>query len=94
MPFSYRPDILAQLLDHGVRPTPATRPLVVFAYLNALYRYELRGLRDRVRRRALPQRALAEKVVDLRRRYPLVSVHPSEWTEPGTPGESPDLPLC
>ena len=94
MEFSYRPEILDQLLLHGVRPQPATRPAVVFAYLNELYRYELRCLRDRLRRGEFAQPEYFGKVVALRRKYPLVSVHPSAWTLPGTPAESPDVALC
>jgi hypothetical protein len=94
MAFQYRPDVLDQLAAHGVRPAPATRPAAVFRYLNDLYRYELRVLRARLRERAFPKSEYAGRVVALRRKYPLVSVHPSEWTVPGTPAESADVPLC
>jgi hypothetical protein len=94
MIFHYRPDILVQLAAHGLRPGPSTRPGFVFQCLNDLYRYELRALRDRVRRREFPQREYFGRVVALRRRYPLVSAHPSTWTLPGTPAEPEDLPLC
>jgi len=94
MAFAYRADVLAQLLLHGVRPTVRTRPATVFAYVNALYRYELRRLREHLRVRRFPQSEYYGRVVALRRKYPLVSRHPSTWTAAGTPGESPDLPLC
>lgn len=94
MVFHYRPDILGQLLRHGIRPGPETRPAVIFGYLNDLYRYELRALRDQLRQRRFPQSEYFGRVVALRRKYVLVSVHPSTWTVPGTPSESPDLPLC
>ncbi len=94
MAFQYRHDVLDQLAAHGIRPTPATRPVTVFRYLNDLYRYELRVLRARLRRREFPKPEYAGRVVALRQKYPLVSVHPSEWTVPGTPAESADVPLC
>ena len=94
MAFQYRSEVLDQLLTHGVRPLPTTRPAVAFDYLNDLYRYELRKLRDQLRRRAFPQPEYVGRVVALRRRYLLVALHPSLWTVPGTLAESPDVPLC
>ena len=94
MTFQYRPEILAQLLDHGVRPLATTRPAFVSVFLSGLYRYELRTLRKRLRRREFPQQAYAGRVVELRRRYPLVSLPVHLWTEPGTPGEPEDTALC
>jgi hypothetical protein len=94
MSYQYRPEVLDQLARHGIRPTPATRPAFVLRYLNDLYRFELRRLRGRLRRREFPQPEYVARVVDLRRRYPFVSIHPSQWTLPGTPAESGDVPLC
>jgi hypothetical protein len=94
MTFQYRPEILDQLANHGVRPGASTRPALVFEYLNNLYRYELRGLRARLRGRGFPAQEYRERVVYLRRKYPLVSVHPKYWTVPGTPAESDDVALC
>lgn len=94
MVFHYRPEILDQLLHHGIRPAPETRPAIVFDYLNDLYRYELRRLRNQLRDRAFPQSEYFGRVVALRRQYPLVSLHPSAWTVPGTPSEPSHLPLC
>ena len=94
MTFQYQPEILAQLLEHGVRPLPTTRPALVAEYLNDLYRWEIRRLKARLLRKEFPQSAYAGMVVDLRRKYPLVSVPVQVWTEPGTPAESADVPLC
>ncbi len=49
--YRYKEDILEQLAAHGVRPTPETPPELVHEFVNDLYRYELRRLRDRLRRR-------------------------------------------
>ena len=45
--FRYRPDVLAHLERHGVRPTPQTPPQLVRDYVRDLYKYEIRALRER-----------------------------------------------
>jgi len=94
MAFQYRPEVLAQLLAHGVRPLPGTRPALVFRYLGDLYRYELRRLKRLREEGAIPLPAYGGRVVDLRRHYPLGSVPVRQWTIPGTPPDPEDLPLC
>ncbi len=80
--YLYRPDIIAQLLVHGVRPRQTTPPAIVREFIADLYRHELRRLSARVRRRELPHQELAANVIELRRRYPLVSIPIQEWTLP------------
>jgi len=92
--FQYRPDILAQLLTHGVRPAPGTRPALVFRFLSDLYRCELRRLKDARVAGRIAAADYAPRVVALRRQYPLVSVPVQQWTIPGTPAESDEVPLC
>ncbi len=92
--FHYRPEILAQLLLHGVRPAPGTRPALVQAFLNDLYRYEIRTLKRRLLRREFPQADYFGLVVDLRRKYPLVSVPVHHWTVPGSSAGTDQRPLC
>jgi hypothetical protein len=94
MEFHYQPAILAQLLAHGIRPLPHTRPALVFRYLGDLYRYELRRLKRRRSEGSVPAGDYAARVIDLRRQYPLVSVPASRWTVPGTPPDPEDAPLC
>jgi hypothetical protein len=94
MVFQYQPEVLAQLLTHGVRPLPSTRPAVVFRYLTGLYRYELRRLKKRREGGAIPPGEYGRRVVGLRRQYPLVSVPVRQWTVPGTPHDPEDIPLC
>ncbi len=81
MPYTYRPEVLAQLLQHGVRPTPATPPQLVYDFVNDLYRYELRRIRDTLVRGAIPKSGYYDRVVQLRRKYPLVSIKPQLWIE-------------
>ena len=94
MTFQYKPDILAQLLLHGIRPAPGTRPAIVQEFLGDLYRYEIRKLKARLLRREFPQARYHGLVVDLRRKYPLVSIPVHVWTAPGSPAESDHVPLC
>ena len=94
MEFHYRPGILAQLLVHGVRPAPRTRPALMFRFLNDLYRYELRRLKNARVAGRIAAADYAPRVVALRRRYPLVSVPVQRWTVPGTPAELDDISLC
>ena len=94
MKFQYQPEILAQLLTHGVRPLPHTRPAHVFRFLGELYRYELRRLKRFREAGVIAPGAYGGRVVELRRRYPLVSVPVRHWTLPGTPVDPEDVPLC
>jgi len=94
MEFQYQPEVLAQLLSHGIRPQPHTRPALIFRYLGELYRYELRRLKRLRERGLIPAPEYGPRVVDLRRQYPLVSVPVKYWTVPGTPPDPEDVPLC
>ncbi len=80
MPYRYRQDILDELLHHGIRPRDTTPPHLVKEFVNDLYRYELRRLRARLVRREFPKSEYSERVIDLRRRYVLLSVPLPLWT--------------
>ncbi len=80
MAHHYRPVVLEALASHGVRPTQATRPALVHEFVNDLYRYELRRLRDRHVRGDIPKNDYSTRVVELRKRYMLVSVPLHHWT--------------
>jgi hypothetical protein len=79
LPFAYRPEILEALAALGIRPGRHTPPPLVRAYLNDLYRYELRRLRDRLLAGDFPKREYAGRVVSLRARYVLLSVPMDRW---------------
>ena len=79
MAVRYRQEVLEQLLLHGVRPTPDTPPQLVYDFVNDLYRYELRRLRDALVNGEIPKAGYYDRVVELRRRYPLVSFKPHLW---------------
>jgi hypothetical protein len=79
--YRYRADVLEQLWTHGVQPTATTRPELVHEFVNDLYRFELRRLRDRLVRGEIPKIGYYDRVVALRVKYPLVSLKPHEWLE-------------
>lgn len=80
--YRYRQLVLDELLRHGVRPTARTPPRLVRAFVNDLYRYEIRRLRDRLIRGEFPKASYAARIVELRTRYPLLSLDVRAWTEP------------
>jgi hypothetical protein len=77
----YKTFVLEELWRHGVQPRATTNPDLVHGFVSDLYRYELRRLRDRLRRGEIPKDGYSAKVVELRRRYPLVSLKAREWVE-------------
>jgi hypothetical protein len=79
MTFRYRPDVLEQLLRHGVRPTEHTPPELVRDFVRDLYKYEIRNLRDRHIRREFPKQDYAGLVDALRRKYPVLARHAREF---------------
>jgi hypothetical protein len=81
MGFRYRADVIERLWGHGVHPKPNTPPELIREFLNDLYRYELRRLRDRLVRGEIPKVSYYDRVVALRMKYPLLSVKPYLWLE-------------
>jgi hypothetical protein len=73
--------ILEELAQFGVFPTPDTRPALVHEFISDLYRFELRRLRERLVRGEIPRARYAAEVVELRRRYPLVSIRAALWAD-------------
>ena len=78
-PFRYRADVLEQLRLHGVHPNERTRPALVYEFVSDLYRYELRCLRDHLLKKRFPKREYFDRVVELRKRYWLISMSSGEW---------------
>jgi len=79
--YRYKPEILAQLAAHGVVPKPTTPPVVARGVVNDIYRYELRLLRDRFLVGEFSKQVYYDKVVEIRNRYPVMSVLTRYWTE-------------
>jgi hypothetical protein len=86
----YRASVLDQLDAFGIEPGPESDPAMVRAHLNELYTFELRKLRrelvDREAREGRKlRREFSERVLELRRRYALLSQPVESWTAESEP---------
>jgi hypothetical protein len=73
--------VLERLESHGIRPRPTTRPEVVREFVNDLYRYEIRALRDRLLRGEFPKNTYLDRVVTLRNKYSVLALRAPEFLE-------------
>ena len=89
MSYHYRPTVLEALSGHGVRPKTTTSPELVHEFVSDLYRFELRKLRARQLRGDIPKHDYSTRVVELRKRYLLISVPIRHWTTDGAIKVSP-----
>jgi hypothetical protein len=71
---------MAELAEHGLAPKPDTSLPRLREQINDLYRIEIRKLRDRCRAGEFTTRELPAKVVELRKRYLLLSIPIEQWT--------------
>jgi hypothetical protein len=76
----YRPEVLETLAGHGLAPAPHTRPALVRGALSDLYRYEIRALRSRLLAGRVAKADYIGHVLELRRKYWLLSVPVDRWT--------------
>ena len=74
-----KPEIVEALAAHGLRPHPDTPAALLREQINDLYRIEIRKLRDRCRAGEFPMTELAPRVVELRKRYLLLSIPIGRW---------------
>jgi hypothetical protein len=74
-----KPEVLEALAQHGLRPRADTPLALLREQINDLYRVEIRKLRDRCRDGQFPVHELAGRVVELRRRYLLLSIPTAQW---------------
>ena len=70
---------MEELQRHGLAPKPGTPPELLREQINDLYRYEIRKLRDRCRAGEFTTKELPGHVIELRRRYLLLSIPASQW---------------
>ncbi|MBA3270426.1 MAG: hypothetical protein H0T71_07920 [Acidobacteria bacterium] len=77
----YKPEVLDELARHGLRPLPSTDAARLREQVNDLYRIEIRTLRDRCRAGELSMKELPAHVIELRKRYLLLSIPLANWTE-------------
>lgn len=79
--YRYRAEVLEELQRHGIIPRDATPPTLINEFLNDLYRYEIRKLRRRLLLREFSQHDYVPHIIELRKRYPLISIPTRLWTE-------------
>ena len=79
--FTYDERILEQLQAHGLRPLATTPPGQLRGALSDLYRYEIRRLRSNLLAGRVARQDYLPKVIELRRRYWLLSVPTDLWTK-------------
>ena len=84
--FAYDPDLLPALAALGIVPGPHTPPEKVKEAVNDLYRYELRRLRDQLVQHAIPKAGYSDRVIEIRRRYWMLSLPLHLWIKPEPPG--------
>ena len=77
--YRYPAELRAALEDHGVSPSDQTSPDLVRAYLNDLYRYEIRRLKQRHLKGQVSKADYVPQVIVLRKKYVALSLTPEEW---------------
>jgi hypothetical protein len=77
--------VLEQLARHGLQPGPLTTVELLRDAVRDLYRYEIRRLRSELLAGRIAKADYANRVIDLRRRYPLLSLPKEFWLDPPCP---------
>ncbi len=86
-----RESVREELKKHGLVASPDTDPALIREFLNDLYVYQLRRLRDQLLAGAFPRKEYAERVLALRQHYTLLSLPLSRWVaDDETPGATFD----
>ena len=94
MRYDYAPEALEVLAGHGLCPGPDTPPTVVREALSDLYRYEIRRLKQRLLQGEFPKADYIDRVIDLRKKYWLLSIPHERWCRLDGPiTRSPDRPI-
>ncbi|HIM52156.1 MAG TPA: hypothetical protein EYM36_09605 [Acidobacteria bacterium] len=81
MKYTYHPKVSEDLGRFGLRPRPTTPPALAKEFVNDLYRYELRTLRARLVARKIPRQGYSDRVVELRKKYFLLSIRLDLWAK-------------
>lgn len=80
MRYEYAPEALDVLAGHGLCPGPGTAPAAVREALSDLYRYEIRRLKQRLLAGEVQKNDYSARVIELRRRYWLLSIPLQRWS--------------
>ena len=79
--YLYHPQILDELARHGLKPLPSTAPDRLRDAVRDLYKFEIKRLRSELLAGRIKKRDYAGHVVELRKRYQLLSLPTELWTE-------------
>ena len=77
--YDYHPRILDELARHGLRPLPSTPPQRLRDAVRDLYRHEIKKARAHLLAGRIERRHYAAHIVELRKRYPLLSLPTEFW---------------
>lgn len=77
--WTYPPEFLIALGPLGLAPRGSTPPSVVRDALNDLYRYELRRMREVLRRGAMEKSEYIDRVIALRKKYWPLTLSLDAW---------------
>jgi hypothetical protein len=76
-----RASVIDELARHGLQPGPTTTVQQLRDAVRDLYRYEIRRLRSELLAGRIRKPDYAGCVIDLRTRYPLLSLPMEKWVE-------------
>ena len=80
--YVYRAPILEELARHGLQPRSSSSPGQLRDAVRELYKYEIKRLRGELLAGAFPKSEYAGRVLDLRRRYRVLSIPMELWLAP------------
>jgi hypothetical protein len=86
--YRYHEPVLEELAKHGLKPLPRSTPQQLRDAVRDLYKYEIRRLRETLLAGRILKRDYAGHVIELRKRYWLLSIPLPLWTIDGPPGGS------
>ena len=91
MEYLYQTAVLEALAIHGLHPLSTTSPQFLRDAVRDLYRYEIKALRAAFVAGQIPKAGYADRVIELRKRYWLLSVPLQLWTQGSGPREPTDV---
>jgi hypothetical protein len=79
--YLYTSEVLEELARHGLAPRADTSPQQLRDAVRDLYKHEIKRLKARLLAREFPKGEYADRVIALRRQYPLLSIPLELWLD-------------
>ena len=92
MAWTYPPELLAGLAPLGLAPTEQTPPALAREAVDDLYKFELRRLRDGLRRGEVDRSDYLARVIVLRKKYWVLTLPLPAWEKICASSSSPTTP--